>query len=943
VPSAARAWAAVLAGVVVGVTVVTVPTASQAAPTEPAPHRKVDRTLGNGLGRLLAPAGTSSGSPTASPGARADRRRPAGLRVDQESLAVRDAEGRVLVDLTPRAGVDAAGFRRSAEAAGLVVQGTDPVRGTLEGFVAPADVPALAGLAGRGTLAQAVRPRADVGDATSQGVALQRVDQVQRAGADGAGVTIGALSDSYDVATRTVTGRPLTVHAADDVASGDLPGPANPAHPVPVVVLDDRAVGGLDEGRAMLQIAHDVAPAATLCFATAQVGEVQFAQNIRRLADPQGPCGADVIVDDIVYFDEPMFSDGIVSDAVDDVARQGVHYVTSAGNQGGNQSWDAPLRLVDADGALEGTNLDLRAVDKALYDGGFVDLRQGGGVDVAQTLALGPQGGLIDLQWDDPVDLDGPTLGRPWFSASGTITGAERTAAFTFTPSDEQRGRTVQFRADGIPSGTTDLVMTVTAPDGTVLATSDSGSSETFAAALDQPGAYRVDVAGYQGETGDFTLDVSPVEEPSGVTTDLNLLLFAPDGTFLGDAADVNVATGRPLELLPISGMPEVQMVVTRSGTGDVGAHRLRTVLFGDVELAEHVDPGDAGVFGHATARGATAVAAYDPFAPFLPEPFTSVGGTLTVTYDSSGRRLDEGERERKVPQVAGTDGAGTTFFGADSPADDDDRPNFFGTSAAAPHVAGIAALVVQRAAEQGTTLTPVELRERLQDAAFAHDRDPFAAEGEAAGVTLRAEGAQSPETGRVPGSMTDPHFFTLRNRTGRTMRSVTLDGSTASPTALGLDPASPSAGVVFDPRPYDPTAPRGAVGFPFTIGSTDGGLQASTVSASYEDPTGTGQYRRLVLTFSKGFERGDRLEFGIDRDLARSGAGTADEGNGADELGGATLLPSGRKVKDGLTFTVRRTSGGRTSGELRNDLGRGFERVDGYGLVDAGEAVLGR
>ncbi|MGI3781972.1 MAG: hypothetical protein ACRYG2_14485, partial [Janthinobacterium lividum] len=48
-----RAWAAVLAGVVVGVTVVTVPTVTEAAPT-PSGSAKVDRTLGSGLGRLLA-------------------------------------------------------------------------------------------------------------------------------------------------------------------------------------------------------------------------------------------------------------------------------------------------------------------------------------------------------------------------------------------------------------------------------------------------------------------------------------------------------------------------------------------------------------------------------------------------------------------------------------------------------------------------------------------------------------------------------------------------------------------------------------------------------------------------------------------------------------------------------------------------------------------------
>ena len=74
----------------------------------------------------------------------------------------------------------------------------------------------------------------------------------------------------------------------------------------------------------MLQIIHDVAPRAKECFATAFSGELQFADNIRALADPSGPCAADVITDDVGYFDEPMFGRRVISDAVDDVAAQGV-------------------------------------------------------------------------------------------------------------------------------------------------------------------------------------------------------------------------------------------------------------------------------------------------------------------------------------------------------------------------------------------------------------------------------------------------------------------------------------------------------------------------------------------------------------------------------------------------------------------------------------------
>ena len=923
-----------------GVSIVTVPTATQAAP--PSGSAKVDRTLGSGLGRLLADQSA------------ARQRRAGGVRVDPEALAIRDDEGRVLVDLTPSAGVDRSAFRRSAEAAGLVVRSTDPTRGTLEGFVALDDVQAINHLAGRGTLAQAVKPQTNVGAATSQGVALQRIAQVQKRGIDGAGVTIGALSDSFDTATTTIPGDPLTVHAAQDVASGDLPGAANPTYKTPVSVLED-AEGGEDEGRAMLQIAHDIAPAAKLCFATAFSGSVGFANNIRRLADPAEGCGADVIVDDVTYFDEPMFSDGPIADAVDDVAGSGVHYFSSAGNDGVRQAWSSKVKLVSKSRALEGTNLDLTGVDPALYDGGFQDLQNGSGIDVAQDLAVGAGGGLFNVQWDDPTDLDGATYGDPYFTAEGAVTKEEPAPSFTFTPTADQVGQRVQFRTDAIPSGTTDLILTVTAPDGKEIGSIDTGSSpEVLSTTLTQAGPYTITVSGFDGDTGDFTVDVVPVLSASKVTTDFNVLLFSPDGQYLGAVADENVFTGRPQELASLAGPGDVQMVITKAGKGTSGATRLRNVLSGDIALAEFADPLAPATFGHHAARGATGVAAYDPFRPFLPEGFTSPGGKLGVYFDSAGRRLPKSQQTRQTPQVASTDGGNTTFFVSDSALDSDTQPNFFGTSAAAPHAAGIAALAVERAREQDRSLSPTALRKKLQSSTFAHDLDPNVAKGKVDGLTLTAEGDQSGETELLPGSMTDTKFFTLKNSSGKTVRSVTLDGSTASPTALGAAGSSRSEGIVFDPRPFDASRSRRQVGFPFTVGDTSGGLKASTVAASYAQPYGSGQFRQLTVTFSKGLKKGQTLEFGIDRDLAVSYSGTnpsagsaavplSNEGNGADELGGAVVLPSGEEDKSGLTFTVVRTSGKSTSGELRNELGSGFTPVDGYGLVDAEEAVVGR
>ena len=86
---------------------------------------------------------------------------------------------------------------------------------------------------------------------------------------------------------------------AADQASGDLPAGVN--------ILDDTAFPRGNEGRAMAQIVHDVAPGAGLAFHTAFNGEADFAQGIRDLA----AAGSSVIVDDIIYFAELMFQDAL--------------------------------------------------------------------------------------------------------------------------------------------------------------------------------------------------------------------------------------------------------------------------------------------------------------------------------------------------------------------------------------------------------------------------------------------------------------------------------------------------------------------------------------------------------------------------------------------------------------------------------------------------------
>ena len=96
----------------------------------------------------------------------------------------------------------------------------------------------------------------NVGATTSQGDAAQYSDALRTTySVTGAGVKVGVISDSYDTAYQVHP--TIATRAANDVATGDLPGGTNP-----VQVLDDSDPGDrLDEGRAMLQIVHDVAPA----------------------------------------------------------------------------------------------------------------------------------------------------------------------------------------------------------------------------------------------------------------------------------------------------------------------------------------------------------------------------------------------------------------------------------------------------------------------------------------------------------------------------------------------------------------------------------------------------------------------------------------------------------------------------------------------------------
>lgn len=218
-----------------------------------------------------------------------------------------------------------------------------------------------------------------IGSVTSQGYIAHAANQVVAGGINGTGVKVGVLSDSA-----------LPARVAALIASGDLP--------VDVTVLPGQAgspTDGEDEGTAMMEIIHDLAPGAKLFFATAFRSEDSFADNIRAL---RFTYGCDIIVDDVSYFDEAAFQDSTVALAVNDVTANGALYFSAAANSGNltngtSGTWEGDFK----DGGDAGTLINVFE-DKAVRVHNFAS--SGPAINYNTITSTGPWYGL---HWSDPL------------------------------------------------------------------------------------------------------------------------------------------------------------------------------------------------------------------------------------------------------------------------------------------------------------------------------------------------------------------------------------------------------------------------------------------------------------------------------------------------------------------------------------------------------------
>ena len=460
---------------------------------------------------------------------------------------------------------------------------------------------------------------------------------------DGEGVKIGVLSNSFDTRDK----------AEQDVKNGDLPGAENPnGYLQEVDVLKDLGeIYGIqsDEGRAMLQIVHDIAPGAELAFRTGYLGERDMADGIRELA----AANCDIIVDDLTYITEPYFRDGVISQAVDQVVEGGKTFFSAAGNFG-RASYCGVFNPAPAPATINGEAHDF------------------GGGDIFQEILL-PEGDyLMVMQWDDGSDPEQAT----------------------------------------------------TETDMDIFLSDDVGFS----------------LLGFNRENiGGFPIEVVPYSVQGG----------------------------------PVS----ANIIVSREAGPDVPV-TFKYILFRGSSLFTIVqyDQGNSTIVGHPNSTGAIAVGAvrYDKNPIYSPgvydEPvimsFSSIGGTLVDGVD------------RMKPDVTAPNGVNTMvdLGNGDWDGDPDEYPNFFGTSAASPHAAGVAALIMEAKAKYDLedSVEPSVIRSLLKSTAMEMEEpgdDPVSGSGfiqahkalmTFANPTPYVENLILASQGLIPGEEITPLSFTV-------------------------------------------------------------------------------------------------------------------------------------------------------------------------------------
>ena len=185
-------------------------------------------------------------------------------------------------------------------------------------------------------------------------------------------------------------------------------------------------------------------------------------------------------------------------------------------------------------------------------------------------------------------------------------------------------------------------------------------------------------------------------------TSDLNLLVYNYNGTKEVTSSTDNTLGGIPEQTVTLNpGTYELRMPLAGVSPGAMPPDMLKFIVTtpydGGLEYVNY--PGVMSTaYGHDAGQNTISVGAvafsnapaFSTQTPVASENFSSLGPVI-YAFDANGKRLATPLTLDK-PDISGVDGVNTSFFGYVTATDRTYLPQFFGTSAAAPNVAAVAA-----------------------------------------------------------------------------------------------------------------------------------------------------------------------------------------------------------------------------------------------------------
>ncbi|MEO6683549.1 MAG: MBG domain-containing protein, partial [Ginsengibacter sp.] len=238
-----------------------------------------------------------------------------------------------------------------------------------------------------------------------------------------------------------------------------------------------------------------------------------------------------------------------------------------------------------------------------------------------------------------------------------------------------------------------------------------------------------VSLSGSPASPGIYTVVLQWVDDiyslsGEGTKNDLDIYLADENGNpILG--FNRNNLDGDPIEVLPfnVTNNTSTNILIINNSLNPSPNLRFKFVVFrGDLKINEYSSESST-IVGHGNSEQAITVGAarysktpaYGESVPLL-ESFSSIGGGIMATGFVSQK-----------PDLVGPDGVNTTVSFGNVDSEGDGLPNFFGTSAAAPHVAGAAALLLQAGKKfYNQTFTSATIKNTFQNTAIDMDAPGF-------------------------------------------------------------------------------------------------------------------------------------------------------------------------------------------------------------------------